>query len=159
IDPAVGEVELQPRLLAELEGQTDGKRAAATQLALQRHFSAEQLHELLDDGQAQTGPRVLARQRIARLAELLENQFLFFGSDADTTVRHGKNEVRRFRLDFEKYATPFGCEFDRIRQQVGKNLLKLDDVLPEERQSRVDLAAQVDVLLLGEGPEHVEESL
>ena len=90
-----GQVELQARLLAQLQRQADGERAAPAQLALQRDLAAQQLRQLADDRQAQAGAGVFARQRIARLAELLEHQVLFLRGDADAGVDDGETHVPR----------------------------------------------------------------
>src|SRR5205807_2106080 len=82
----VGQIELKARFLAQVQGQAHAKGAAAPQFALQGHLAAQQLRKLADDRQSQAGPRVLARERIARLAELLEDQLLIFRRDADTGV-------------------------------------------------------------------------
>ena len=73
-----------------MQRQAHRERAAAAQLALQTHVAAQQLGQLADDRQPQAGAGVLARQRVAGLAELLEDQLLLLRRDADAGVGDGQ---------------------------------------------------------------------
>src|SRR5262249_38692398 len=68
------QVELQARLSGQPQRQPHGERAAAAQLAVQRHLAAEQSRQLARNRKSQAGSRVLACQRVGPLPELLEDQ-------------------------------------------------------------------------------------
>src|SRR5207253_7815324 len=70
-----------------------------------------------------------------------------------------ENQLRPIRFCLEENAAPFRRKFDRVGQEVGQDLLQLARVLTEQADVRIDLAAQIDVLPLGQGAEHVQQAL
>ena len=130
--PARGQVELQPRLLAQLQRQPDGERAAAAQLALQRHLAAEQLRQLADDRQAQAGAGVLAGQRVAGLAELLEDQLLLLRARCRRRCR-SRSATRCCASASALSSTrpPSGVNLIALDSRFVQDLLQLAGVLPQ----------------------------
>ena len=69
-----------------LEPDGEMERAAAPLRALDPDAAAHQLHEALRDGEAETRAAVASGRRAVGLGELLENQRLLGGGDADARV-------------------------------------------------------------------------
>ncbi len=102
---------------------------------------------------------MFACQRVSGLAEFLEDEVLLLAGDADAGVHDRNGHVLRIGFRLELNASAFGSELYRVRQQILQDLLELGDVLPKHRNVRLDLTAQVDILLLGQRAEHVEQAL
>jgi hypothetical protein len=102
-----------------------------------------QLDELPRQSQAEPGAFHLLGRR-PHLAELLEDGLLVLWRDADSGVadRHFHASVARHRPDIDPAC--FGCELDRIRQQIQHDLPDLPLVCPNLAQPLVDRHVQRD---------------
>src|SRR5436190_23927337 len=68
--------------------QREGKAGAAPSFTLHPHATAEVLDDLAADMQPKAAPLGLAGQRVAGLAELVEDHSLIDGVDAGPVVAH-----------------------------------------------------------------------
>ena len=137
-----------------VERQVEGEGAALARHARHADLAAEQARELAADRQAEAGAAVLAAGRAVGLLERLEDQALLVGRDADAGVDHREGDrrigavehrvahapARGGGLDAQAHLALAG-ELERVRQQVGEDLLQALAVgLHRRRQLRARAA-------------------
>src|SRR5260370_9854821 len=102
-----------------------------------------QFHELAAEGQAE--PRSLDLLVCsAHLPELLEHGLLVFWRDTDPGILDGHLHGTISRYSPNLDPSPFGCELDRVRQQVQHHLPDLPLVPPHLTEPLIDPHVQCD---------------
>src|SRR5690349_1008450 len=100
-------------------------------LALHTDAPFHHLHKSVTDGQPQTGPAILARDRGVRLGKFLEQLSLLFGTDANAGILHAEaNPLLPFHCALahvERDRSVIG-ELAGIAHQVEENLPYLGGV-------------------------------
>src|SRR5262249_46873125 len=102
------------------EGDSQREGAALARLALQVNVAAEQLGQLADDRESQSGPLVLPGQDILSLAgslglaELLEDGLAIFFGDADAGIFALDTHKPALGPGAERHSTPLRGELDGV---------------------------------------------
>ena len=128
--------ESNPRLAGAGPRQANGERAAAADLAFQRHFAPQAVCTILSRSTSpKPGAGIFPRDRVALrhdrlpLAEFFEDGHLIFFGDADAGIRRpsAASSPRSASSTFARTdnAATFGRELDRVGKQIAENLLHL----------------------------------
>src|SRR5258708_23481916 len=130
-------------------GQREGEAGALAEAALDPHAAAEMLDDLAADVQPEAAAVRLGGERVAHLAELVEDHALVGGIDARAVVAH--LDAQRAGLLPERHANAAAsglAELRRVRQQVQHHLDDAVDIGTHRRRLRPPLARDLDGALL-----------
>ena len=137
---------LARRLHPRVDRQHEGEHASLVDPARHPHVSAVKGGEPLREGKPETCSFVLAAWSGIDLVEFLEDLFQVRLGDADPGIgdRDLDGVLRAHGID--RHGPVFGCELDRVGDEVQQHLLQLAAV-GQHLAGAIDLGQQRDVLL------------
>src|SRR5579872_131628 len=135
------------------DGNSNGEATADIERALDRQFAAQQAADLATERQAESGPAIFARRRIAAEIETLEKPAKSVRRDADSRIAHTDRRLIALRSRdalADKRNAALASELDGVVDQLAERALQFGWVCLDDAELGTARNHEVKAVLPGE---------